>query len=129
MNDKLKETLIKILKAVLLIQFFICFCTSFFISWINKTINEERVYMVKDSLSIWFVVLVASLGISYWLIKSARIIKNMDKLAALISIIMVGLSIIWVVSSKLEPKADQYYVCEAAKQISEGNYSMLEKGG
>lgn len=124
---KLEQSVANIFRIIFIIQYIFLFVTSFLFSWVNTSINDEMVYFTKDSVITNIIGLLIVLSFCYLFCKFAKRI-DVDKLVICISILMALLSIVWVATSKIQPKADQYYICEAASLINNGDYRLFEKG-
>ena len=124
---KLEQSVVNIFRIIFIIQYIFLFATSFLFSWVNTSINDEMVYFTKDSVIANIIGSLIVGVICYLFCKFAKGI-DVDKLVICVSIIMALFSIIWVATSKIQPKADQYYICEAASLINNGDYSLFEKG-
>lgn len=124
---KLEQSVVNFFRIIFIIQYIFLFATSFLFSWVNTSINDEMVYFTKDSVIANIIGLLIVLSFCYLFCKFAKRI-DVDKLVICISILMALLSIVWVVTSKIQPKADQYYICEAASLINNGDYRLFEKG-
>lgn len=55
--------------------------------------------------------------------------KRLKKIVSVIILCWTIFSLVWILSTQLLPRADQYYVLDAAKGILSGNLQSFEKGG
>lgn len=124
MEMKLEQSLVNILRILFIIQYIFLFATAFLFSWVNTSINNEMVYFTKDSVIANIISSLIVVVICYLFCILSKAI-DVDKLVKCVSIIMALFSIIWVAASKIQPKADQYYICEAASLINNGDYSLF----
>lgn len=105
---------------------------SFMFSYYNKTLKDEHVFMHKDSIIINIISIIVILAI--YKVIDRCITKyynkvNITLIALVASFIGLVISAYWVYSSGTSPDWDQLYVCQAAMQINEGDYSSLQPGG
>lgn len=130
---KIQELLTKIFNSLAIVLFLVLFVFSFCSSWVNLwDLKEEYVYQMPDSfwknlLGLMFVLLV--FGALYYWEKRHPIRGNMDIIAGIFSIVIIGLCIYWIEASNTMPNGDQYAISLCAEEFEAGDYTRLGKGG
>lgn len=123
-----KNFVIGFLSILFLIIFSFLFCLSLFTTGLNLTYDSEIPTLVNDNVLINLLLIVITTGIIYILYKFIKKYINRNVLLILSVIACVCFSIIWVLSSNVEPDADQTAVCYFAHYFNDLNYFGLIKG-
>lgn len=116
--------------CVLLFAFL--FGNSLVSSWMNHALSDEYVYREQDNLPANLLLLLAALAGLAALFRLARgriTRQNIDRLAVIVSVLSVFISVAWVLASKTMPQADQEEVWRYAVAFNSGDYSGLARGG
>lgn len=121
-----------VLHLLCLLLFAFLFASSMTSSWLNRELTDEFVYFQKDALGVNLVVLAVVLAA---LLLAARLLRNRvppfgtRRLAAVLSVVAVCISLYWVQSCGSYPQADQEYIWEQAQLFNAGDFSGLQPGG
>lgn len=103
----------------------------------SVNIYETTIYSVdsvlKNMLIILSVILICK-GIVELRVKSGEKIKRIfspiviKKIVFVVIILWTLTSLIWILSTQLQPRADQYFVLDAASRIANGDMTPFDKG-
>ena len=125
---RFKNFVIGFLSILFLIIFSFLFCLSLFTTGLNLTYDSEIPTLVNDNVLLNILLIVITTGIIYILYKFIKKYINRNVLLILSVIACVCFSIIWVLSSNVEPDADQTAVCLFAHYFNDLNYFGLNRG-
>lgn len=125
----IKNFTVSFLSIIFLIIFSFLFILSFFTTGINFDYVDEVPILIKDNIFVnAFLLIITSfiIYLVYIFLKKKKI--NTNILLAITVVLTVGFSILWVLSSNVEPDADQTAVCYFAHYFNELNYFGLIRG-
>ena len=135
-REKLEKILTGMVKVIFLL--IILYLTVVVILYSCKVDIYETTSYDKDSIA----KNICCIGIALMVCASVAIIKiempnkskqiktkRLKKIVSAIIICWTTFSFIWILSTQLLPRADQYFVLDAAKGILSGNFQSFEKGG
>lgn len=125
---RFKNFVIGFLSILFLLIFSFLFCLSLFTTGLNLTYDSEIPTLVNDNVLINILLIFVTIGIIYFLYNFIKKYINRNVLLVLSVIACVGFSIIWVLSSNVEPDADQTAVCLFAHYFNDLNYFGLNRG-
>ena len=125
---RFKNFVIGFLLILFLLIFSFLFCLSLFTTGLNLTYDSEIPTLVNDNVLINILLIFVTIGIIYFLYNFIKKYINRNVLLVLSVIACVGFSIIWVLSSNVEPDADQTAVCLFAHYFNDLNYFGLNRG-
>lgn len=97
---------------------------------INEITSYDTDSIIKNMIFIMISVLLC-FGIAVLKTKSKKVNeKNIisKKYVYIIGIVCIAFSLIWIISTQLGPRADQFYVLNASRNIANGNFEDFEKG-
>lgn len=125
---RFKNFVIGFLSILFLLIFSFLFCLSLFTTGLNLTYESEVPIMVKDNLFINIILILITAILFYYLYKFIKKYINRNIFLIICVIACVGFSILWVLSSNVEPDADQTAVCLFAHYFNDLNYFGLNRG-
>lgn len=99
-------------------------------SWNNIELADEYVYKNRDNFIVNILGLLFVFTIVAVFSNRQSFLKEVStrKIAIILGIVAVVISVCWVVSSKTAPQADAKYVCEAASRFNVGDYFDMGRG-
>lgn len=125
---KFKNFVVGFLSILYLLIFSFLFGLSLFTTGLNLTYDNEIPTLVNDNLFINVFLIVITTALIYFLYKFIKKYINRNVLLILSVVACVGFSILWVLSSNVEPDADQTAVCLFAHYFNDLNYFGLNRG-
>ena len=119
------------LSLLCLLLFAVLFFNSFYSSWLNQELGNEYVYYQRDSLLgnlVFLLAAAAGMSLLARLFDKAFPRLSMNRLALVMSVLSVCISLWWVQASATAPQADQQFITEQAALFNAGDFSGLDKG-
>lgn len=101
-------------------------------SWINIEFWNEFVYPKEDNIGFNLLGMLVGGGMLVGAAKIAvrfPVSKRMDRVAAVVGILCVAISIYWICATRTQPQGDQEDVVNYAVDYKNGDTSSLEEGG
>ena len=125
---KFKNFVVGFLSILFLLIFSFLFGLSLFTTGLNLTYDNEIPTIVKDNVLINILLIIITIVLIYFSYKFIKKHINRNIFLILTVVVCVGFSILWVLSSNVEPDADQTAVCYFAHYFNDLNYFGLIKG-
>lgn len=125
MNKKIGKILIYTIQIIFILL--LCFLTIESVFKTTKLVTGEKTEYLWDNPIIHIITISLTIGV-FILVNKEKIKLSKKKLWILIAIWCV-ISLIWVLTANLYPRADQRFVYEIAEEMRDGNFKSFEKKG